>query len=74
MPDIKVDLEKCIGCGKCRDVCPKLIYEPIEMESFNGKIKYLPTRADHCLLCRICIGTCPKSAITIKEKKFFNKS
>ena len=67
MPDIIVDLDKCTGCGKCREVCAKLVYEPVKIDN---KIKYLPTRADSCLYCTTCVNSCPVGAITLKKKNF----
>ena len=69
MPDIEVDLERCNGCGKCRDICPKVVFEPTKIKD---QIKYLPNSANSCLFCCTCVGVCSKNAITIKKKNFKN--
>jgi len=73
MPEIIIDLEKCNGCGKCREICPKYVFKKIIFNNDNKKIKYIPKWSDRCLLCTMCIGVCPKKAILIKKKKFTSK-
>ena len=55
-PDVKVG--KCIGCGKCRSVCPA---SAISIENKKSKI-------DHktCLGCGECLTVCPVKAIAPK--------
>ncbi|UCD46145.1 MAG: electron transfer flavoprotein subunit alpha [Candidatus Bathyarchaeota archaeon] len=55
---IKVDREKCTGCGVCVVSCP---FGSIEMSGEYPHIK------DDCRLCRSCVEDCPEGAITIKE-------
>ncbi|RLI46262.1 ferredoxin, partial [Candidatus Bathyarchaeota archaeon] len=33
MVEIKVDTEKCTGCGTCVDVCPVGVYEIVDGKS-----------------------------------------
>lgn len=65
MVSITVDLEKCIGCGKCRQVCPKgpRIWR-LEGEGKTRKAHVLDEGS--CLYCTLCISRCPTDAITIK--------
>ncbi len=58
---IIVDKDKCIGCGKCYDVCAKapLIWKVDE----NGKYYAYDTK--YCHNCKLCAGRCPKDAIKI---------
>ena len=49
---LKVDLEKCIECGKCQKVCP--------MQLPVNKIQEKPD----CIKCARCIEACPKSALS----------
>lgn len=46
--------DKCVGCGKCADMCPT---KSISIE--NGK----PVWGDDCTHCSACICRCPKQAI-----------
>jgi Fe-S-cluster-containing hydrogenase component 2 len=54
---IRVDNEKCTGCGACVEVCPA---EAIAVE--NGKAVV----SDECLECGACIGECPNGALTLE--------
>lgn len=51
----KVDLEKCVGCGKCKKACD---YEAIMVESQKSKIL-----EDKCIACGECAAACPEYAI-----------
>lgn len=52
--------ERCIGCGLCREVCPKAIYT-IDRNSHKATI----TNFDQCIKCRACTMQCPTKAIFI---------
>ena len=54
---IKLDEEKCISCGKCRQVCPMNVQVP----SNSRKKK----NATECILCMKCVETCPKNALKL---------
>ena len=56
----KVSLETCIGCGKCKKVCPILA---ISMEEGKPVID-----EEICLGCGVCARNCPKEAITLKRR------
>jgi len=60
MVEVKVDEEKCDGCGSCVDVCPVEVLEIVEEKS---KVK----NEDECLACRACEVQCPNTAIEIIE-------
>lgn len=53
---IKIDYDKCTGCGECVRSCPADVYEII-----NGKSA--ATKIDNCVECCICVGACPVDAI-----------
>lgn len=56
---MKVDNEKCIGCGQCvKDCFPK------DIEIVNGKAKINNVA---CFKCGHCIAVCPKDAISTDE-------
>jgi len=58
--EIKIDTEKCVGCGTCVDVCPVGVWELV-----NGKAS--PVNASECLACHACETQCPENAIEIIE-------
>jgi NAD-dependent dihydropyrimidine dehydrogenase PreA subunit len=60
MVEIKIDLEKCTGCGTCVDTCPVGVFE-IQNE------KSVVVNLDECLICRACEAQCPENAIEIIE-------
>lgn len=61
-PDI--NRQKCIGCGRCADICPM---QNLKIESgkavANGK----------CTMCYRCFSHCPTQALTILGKKVYEQ-
>ena len=54
---IKINLQKCVGCGKCLNTCPgNLIFKNDEEKAF---IKY----PEECWGCTACLKECPVQAI-----------
>jgi NAD-dependent dihydropyrimidine dehydrogenase PreA subunit len=51
---VKVDLEKCTGCGACVEVCPA---DAIKLEDEKAVI------SDECIDCGACVAQCPTEAI-----------
>ena len=60
MVEIKIDLDKCNGCGTCVDVCPVEVFEISEGKS-------VVVNLDECLVCMACEVQCPDAAIEIIE-------
>lgn len=56
---MKVDAEKCIGCGKCVKDC-----FPNDIEMNHGKAKINNVT---CIKCGHCIAVCPNDAISTDE-------
>lgn len=56
---VKVDSRKCVGCGKCVNLCP--------MKNLNIE-KETAIAGDKCTMCYRCINTCPKQAIMLLGK------
>ncbi len=59
---IKIDEEKCNGCGACANACHEGAIEMI-----NGKAKL--TREDYCDGLGDCLPACPTGAITFEERE-----
>ena len=57
---LRIDIEKCIGCGECEEVC-----------SF-GAITIVDDKArvdeESCTLCGTCVDTCPEGALSIEKE------
>jgi len=59
---IKIDEEKCDGCGLCADACVEGAIEII-----NGKAKLVSET--YCDGLGACIGHCPQNAITVEQRQ-----
>ena len=64
MVSVKVDEEKCTGCGTCIDTCP---VEVFELEETEGKTLSKVVAEDECIVCRACEVQCPEEAIEVIE-------
>ena len=52
---VTCDTEKCVSCGKCRQVCPM----DVDMTDNSRKRK----NGTECILCFACVKNCPKGAL-----------
>jgi NAD-dependent dihydropyrimidine dehydrogenase PreA subunit len=52
----KIDIEKCNGCGRCKDICPVGV---VTIENNKAII------SDGCIECGICVNQCPTGAIQL---------
>lgn len=55
---LSLSAEKCIGCGKCAEVCPHGVFT---IENKKALIKY----RDGCMECGGCAKNCPTNAISV---------
>jgi len=60
MVEIKIDLDRCTGCGTCADVCPVGVFEVKESKSAAVNV-------NECLICMACETQCPENAIKVIE-------
>ncbi len=57
---IKIDTEKCTGCGGCIDLCPEIAISMInDVVTVNHEV---------CTECGTCIKVCPMKAPHEVEK------
>jgi uncharacterized Fe-S center protein len=63
---IEIDTSKCIGCGKCKEVCSLHLPNIIE-----GKAHI--TSKD-CMRCPVCMGSCPVEAIHYVNKENMSRA
>jgi ferredoxin len=56
---LKLDGEKCFGCGACLEVCP---HEVLARE--NGRVAIRDI--DACMECGACARNCPAEAFTLR--------
>jgi len=54
---VKIDEEKCTGCGSCVDVCP---VDALKLENDKAKVY-----EDTCIDCGTCVDECPVEAIEL---------
>lgn len=59
---IRIDEEKCDGCGQCADACAEGAIQII-----GGKARLVSE--SYCDGLGACIGECPRGAITIEERE-----
>jgi len=51
---IKIDTEKCTGCGGCIDLCPQIAIAMID--------DLVTTDEEKCNECKTCVKVCPMKA------------
>lgn len=59
--DLKIDESKCIGCGKCTEVCPMHLPKVVNNKARNTSSK--------CSRCPICRNNCPTGAIKLLNQE-----
>lgn len=57
---VKIDSEKCVGCGGCIDLCPSIAISMIDdIVTIDDQL---------CTECGICVKVCPMSAPVQTDK------
>jgi len=57
---LKIDKDKCIGCGMCISVCP---HDVFELKDKKAQIKDL----DSCMECGACVKNCVVKALNVNK-------
>ena len=57
---LRIDEDKCIGCGKCEKLCPMNNIKVIDRKV---------VQKNQCTMCYRCINNCPMQAITLLGKR-----
>jgi Nif-specific ferredoxin III len=61
---VAVDQSTCIGCGRCYKVCPREVFELIELDDEDlDDVRSVMTlgNALDCIGCGSCSRVCPKN-------------
>jgi NAD-dependent dihydropyrimidine dehydrogenase PreA subunit len=53
-----LDVQKCIGCGLCTEVCPHAVFE---MDQNKARI----VDFNACMECGACVTNCPVGAVSV---------
>ena len=68
----KNDIEKCIGCGTCEEICENEAIDLVETaktETKNGDSGLRPS-VDYgrCCWCALCVDVCPTTSLTMSNE------
>jgi len=54
---VKIDVEKCVGCGTCVEECPS--------DALSLKDEIAIVDDDLCVECGLCVEVCPSDALSL---------
>ena len=57
---VKINKEKCSGCGNCIEVCP---FGVLEIKNGKAVVKH----PEKCKKCGACMSACPNNAIKVNS-------
>ncbi len=70
--DIKIDFEKCKGCGLCVEFCAKNALEISNKSNEKGLFPAQPKKNYKCSGCGDCATICPEGICFQKTKPLEN--
>ena len=62
---LRINEEKCIGCGKCEKLCPMNNIKVVDKKVVQN---------NQCTMCYRCINNCPKQSMTLLGKTVVEQS
>lgn len=62
---VVLDVNKCIGCGGCAEVCPTRL---IGVSDPSQELRVLEFDLERCVHCGRCEEVCPERAITLSRE------
>lgn len=68
MPEVRIDPNRCTGCGICESFCPVEVFTMRKDPERGTRIAY-PLKEQDCWACDTCVGQCPTGAIRIIESE-----
>jgi uncharacterized protein (DUF169 family)/NAD-dependent dihydropyrimidine dehydrogenase PreA subunit len=60
---VKINEERCNGCGLCVAFCPEAV---LEMGGSGETAKAVAVASEKCSTCYTCVGQCPQKAIQLE--------
>lgn len=61
---LKIDIGKCVGCGKCISICPMKNITLRDRKAFSHS---------KCTMCYRCVNHCPAQAITLLGNRIYEQ-
>jgi glutamate synthase (NADPH/NADH) small chain len=63
------DLEKCIGCGSCAEICQNVSIDMIPVSETKEGDSGLRPKIDYgrCCWCALCVDICPSGSLTMSN-------
>lgn len=63
---VRINVERCNGCGLCVAFCPEAV---IEMSTMGDGSKAVAVASEKCCTCYTCVGQCPQKAIQLELRQ-----
>ena len=65
MPRVVIDEQRCKGCERCIDACPRGVISMSTSLNDKGYFYADPSEQPRCLGCMLCAINCPDVAIEV---------
>ncbi len=65
---VTVDSGACKGCGYCRELCPKGVYDFGAEMNPSGYTYMTAPNQEACVGCLTCVMVCPDFALSVEDK------